>query len=234
MLIADRHRCLPRVGDADNSTGSTLDEIQDGTCVEGRRHASSNALVMSELLPSTRTRGPVIRGPVYGIPSPGAQVSWNPRAFACGSKKKPIPEGQLHGWPAGELCTGKYHRSLRLAAEALTAPDLILIASALHGLVLLDRPLHPYDVTLGDERAITAERMGGHTAGYGLFDADVIFFGGQEYAELLRTSVPHLLASLTGGMGEQRHLCKLTRLGADFRAALWKEAAARHEEHSAR
>lgn len=33
-LMADRHRCLPRVSDADDSTDSTLDQIQDGTCVE--------------------------------------------------------------------------------------------------------------------------------------------------------------------------------------------------------
>ncbi|MGP3951305.1 hypothetical protein [Streptomyces sp. 7N604] len=33
-LMADRHRCLPRVGDADGSLDSTLDEIQDCTCVE--------------------------------------------------------------------------------------------------------------------------------------------------------------------------------------------------------
>ncbi|MFF3959142.1 hypothetical protein ACFYY1_39010 [Streptomyces sp. NPDC001890] len=33
-LLADRHRCLPRVEDAAESSGSTLDEIQDCTCVE--------------------------------------------------------------------------------------------------------------------------------------------------------------------------------------------------------
>lgn len=33
-LVADRHRCLPRVSDADDSTDSTLDQIQDCTCVE--------------------------------------------------------------------------------------------------------------------------------------------------------------------------------------------------------
>lgn len=42
-LMADRHRCLPRVGDTDDSTDSTLDQIQDCTCVENCRHASPNA-----------------------------------------------------------------------------------------------------------------------------------------------------------------------------------------------
>ncbi|MYR58398.1 hypothetical protein GTY54_19870, partial [Streptomyces sp. SID625] len=43
---------------------------------------------------------------------------------------------------------GGYPRSPRLAADALTHPDLILIASAIHGLVPLGHPLHPYDVPL--------------------------------------------------------------------------------------
>ncbi|WP_433860252.1 DUF6884 domain-containing protein [Streptomyces kronopolitis] len=151
--------------------------------------------------------------------------------IACGFEKRPIPEGQRHGWPAGELYTGGYHRSLRLAADALTHPDLILIASAIHGLVPLDRPLHPYDVTLGDERAITVEKMAGHTAGCGLFDADVVFLGGQEYTGLLRPSVPHLLAPLTGGMGEHRGQCKQAREDSTVREMWWKQAAALFEEH---
>ncbi|MEU7317451.1 DUF6884 domain-containing protein [Streptomyces sp. NPDC007083] len=154
--------------------------------------------------------------------------------IACGIEKKPIPESQRHGWPAGELYTGNYHRSLRLAADALTHPDLILIASAFHGLVPLDRPLHPYDVTLGDERAITAEKMAGHTAGCGLFDADVIFLGSQEYAELLCPSVPHILAPLTGGMGGHRGMCRQVREDSALREGWWKEAAALYDEHAAR
>ncbi|MFF1717304.1 DUF6884 domain-containing protein [Streptomyces sp. NPDC058268] len=159
--------------------------------------------------------------------------------IACGQEKAParnldeyggdIDEfgNPVYGYPAGELYIGQYHRSLRLAADALTHPDLILIASALHGLVPLDRPLRPYDVTLGDEKAITAEKMAGHTAGYGLSDADVIFLGGQKYAELLRPSVPYLLAPLTGGMGGHRGMCKQAREDAAVRAAWWKAAAAR-------
>ncbi|MFD3422465.1 DUF6884 domain-containing protein [Streptomyces decoyicus] len=154
--------------------------------------------------------------------------------IACGAEKKPIPEGQRHGWPAGELYTGQYHRSLRLAADALTFPDLIFIISAAHGLVPLDRCLSPYDVTLGSEKAITAKRIAGHTAGLGLGDADVTFLGGQEYAALLAPSVPHLLAPLAGGLGDHRGTCKRVREDAALREAWWKEAAALHDEHSAR
>lgn len=76
--------------------------------------------------------------------------------------------------------------------------------------------------------------MSGHTRGHGLFDADVIFLGGQEYGALLRFSVPHLLAPLTGGLGDQRHDCKVIRLESEFRASLWKHAAALHDEHTTR
>ncbi|AWI32655.1 DUF6884 domain-containing protein [Streptomyces tirandamycinicus] len=156
--------------------------------------------------------------------------------IACGSEKLPHPGrneyGNLNaGYPAGELYTGQYHRSLRLAADALTAPSLIRIASALHGLVDLKRPLLPYDVTIGDERAVTAERVARHAAELGTDDADVIFLGGQEYAALLRPAIPHLLTPLAGGMGEHRGLCKQAREDAAVRDAWWKEAAELHAEH---
>ncbi|MFB6505578.1 DUF6884 domain-containing protein [Streptomyces sp. NPDC056099] len=150
--------------------------------------------------------------------------------IACGHEKAPDPGvnefGNANaGYPAGELYVGQYHRSLRLAADALTDRPLIRIFSALHGLVDLDRPLHPYDVTIGDERAVTAERMVRDTARLGLGDADVIFLGGQEYAALLTPSVPHLLTPLTGGMGGHRGLCRQAREDAAVRDAWWKEAA---------
>jgi hypothetical protein len=104
------------------------------------------------------------------------------------------------GYPAGELYTGLYHRSLRLAADALTDRSLIRIMSALHGLVDLKRPLLPYDVTIGDERAVTPERISDHAAGLGPRDADVIFLCGQDYAALLRPAIPHLHTPLPGGL----------------------------------
>lgn len=156
--------------------------------------------------------------------------------IACGAEKRPIPEGQRAGWPAGELYIGGYHRSLRLAADALTDQTLIYIASALHGLVPLERKLHPYDVTLGDEKAITAEKVAGHAASLGLSDAHVIFLGGQDYAALLRPSVPHLLTPLTGtgGMGDHRGRCRQAREDAALREAWWKEAAELHETQPAK
>ncbi|MEU9735204.1 DUF6884 domain-containing protein [Streptomyces sp. NPDC048002] len=154
-------------------------------------------------------------------------------AFACGAEKRPVPQERRNGWPAGELYTGQYHQSLRRAADALTDQSLIFVASALHGLVPLDRPLHPYDVTLGDEKAITVERMSGHAAGLGLFDADVIFLGGRDYAAMLAPSVPHLLAPLAGGMGEHRGQCRQARQDSALREAWWKQASALHDKRLA-
>ncbi|WP_404949103.1 hypothetical protein HFP70_35560 [Streptomyces sp. ARC14] len=188
-------------------------------------------------------RGETVGGPLHLTPEGRtyARVRGNTAVdrrkvviISCGSEKRQALEGQPNTWPAGELYTGPYHRSLRLAADALTHPDLILIASALHGLVPLDRPLGPYDVRLGDEKAVTVEKMAGHTGGYGLFDADVIFLGGQVYAELLRPSVPHLLAPLTGGLGEQRGQCRQAREDSALREAWWRAAAELHQTQPAK
>lgn len=159
--------------------------------------------------------------------------------IACGHEKKPHPGFNEYGntnagYPAGELYTGQYHRSLRLAADALTDRSLIRIMSALHGLVDLKRPLLPYDVTMGDERAITPERIADHAVSLGTHDADVIFLGGQDYAELLRPAIPHLYAPLAGGMGEHRGLCKQAREDSALREAWWATAAELHETQSAK
>jgi hypothetical protein len=155
--------------------------------------------------------------------------------IACAQKKAPDPGFNEYGnpragYPAGDLYIGQYHRSLRRAADALTDQSLIRIVSALHGLVTLEQPLHPYDVTLGDERAITAEGLAEHTAALGLGDADVIFLGGQAYAALLRPSVPHLFTPLTGDMLAHRSQCKTARESAMLRTIWWQDAARLFEE----
>ncbi|WP_030372383.1 DUF6884 domain-containing protein [Streptomyces rimosus] len=151
--------------------------------------------------------------------------------IACGQEKAPHPGYNEYGnanpgYPAGELYTGQYHRSLRLAADALTDASLIRILSARHGLVDLERPLLPYDVTIGDPQAITPERLAEQVFDLGTYDADVIFLGGQDYAELLRPVIPHLHTPLSGGMGEHRGLCAQARDYAALREMWWKQAAA--------
>ncbi|MGC4950999.1 DUF6884 domain-containing protein [Streptomyces sp. DT224] len=157
---------------------------------------------------------------------------------ACGDKKQPHPGfnefGNANaGYPAGELYVGDYHLSLRSAADALTDPSMIRILSMLHGLVDLKRSLMPYDVTSGDPKAITPERLARHTASLGVHDADVIFLGGKDYADLLRPSIPHLFTPLTGGMGMHRGLCRQARESAELRKSWWARAAELHETQAA-
>jgi uncharacterized protein DUF6884 len=51
--------------------------------------------------------------------------------------------------PAGRLYSGSYHLACRRAAAALTEPDGILILTALHGLLQLDRVIAPYELRMG-------------------------------------------------------------------------------------
>lgn len=152
----------------------------------------------------------------------------------CGDKKAE-PSWETYHYrdviPAGQLYIGQYHLSLRQAADALTDPSLIHIMSALYGIVDLVRPLAPYDVKLGDERAVTPEQIALHTAALGTEDAHVIFLGSQAYAALLRSSVPHLFAPLTGGIGEHRGLCKRAGEDRDLPETWWEEAAELFDRH---
>jgi hypothetical protein len=148
--------------------------------------------------------------------------------IACGSAKAQ-PSWEKFGYrdviPAGQLYTGPWHRSLRLAADALTGQTLIRILSARHGLVPLERPLFPYDTRLGDRDVITPERMARQTAALDLDDAHVIFLGGRGYAQWLRQSVPHALTPLTGGIGDQRAQCHAVARSPHLADAWWTAAA---------
>lgn len=148
--------------------------------------------------------------------------------MVCGAKKAQ-PDYATYGYrnviPAGQLYTGAYHRSLRRAADALTDQSLIWIMSARHGLVPLKRPLFPYDTRLGDEDAVTAEKLAAHTAALGLDDADVIFLGGQQYATLLKQSVPHALTPLRGGLGDHRAQCHAVSRSTALADSWWKSAS---------
>lgn len=159
--------------------------------------------------------------------------------IACGDKKLPDPGLNEYGnpnpgYPAGELYIGDYHVSLRSAADALTDQPLIRILSALHGLVDLQRPLHPYDVRPGDPRAVTPERVASHAAELGTDDADVIFLGGQDYVDLLRPAIPHLHTPLSGGMGSQRGQCSQARENPGLREVWWNEADELHQTQHAK
>jgi hypothetical protein len=136
--------------------------------------------------------------------------------------------------PAGDLYVGSYHKSLRRAADALTAErGVILIASALHGLIPLTFLLSPYNVRLSDPQAVTAQKIRAHCLHLGLDDIEVIFLGGREYGSLVKAALPDCLTPLEGtaGIGYQLQLLKVWALpeaGSQL-AALWAEARRRRE-----
>lgn len=151
---------------------------------------------------------------------------------ACGSKKA-RPDYETYGYrdviPAGHLYIGSYHRSLRLAADALTDQSLIRIMSALHGLVTLNRPLSPYDTRLGDPRSVTPGRLAQHAAALGLDDADVIFLGGSDYSALFVQAVPHALTPLYGSPRSHRSQCRLIHENPTLVQEWWDAAVELHE-----
>ena len=160
----------------------------------------------------------------FGVPCQRRKVV----AIQCGDKKAQPSWERYHYRdvvPAGQLYIGPYHRSLRLAASALTNPYLTWIMSAWYGLVPLSRPLGRYDVKLGDPKSVTPEKMRRHTASLHLSDADVIFLGGKKYADLFRDSVPHAATPLVGDLLAQRSQCAAVRRNPDLVRQWWEAAA---------
>ena len=71
----------------------------------------------------------------------------------CSAAKLDLDEFERR--PAGEVYTGAFHRYARQHAERLGA-DRVVILSALHGLIELDKLVAAYDITIGDEHAYGA------------------------------------------------------------------------------
>ena len=127
------------------------------------------------------------------------------------------PTGKHERRPAGELYTGSFHRYARQHAERLGA-DRILILSALHGLITLDKLVGAYDIKLGDEGAYGGKAgiVRNQAKGLGLLAADVrvASFCPNRYTAVLAEAIPGLLTPLAGatGIGDQRG--RLNRLAA--------------------
>jgi hypothetical protein len=117
--------------------------------------------------------------------------------------------------PAAELYVGSYHRAARRAAEVLAgSAGLVLILSALHGLVTLDQMLAPYELRAGQAGTVTGETIRAQAEALGIAAAEVVVLGGRAYVELARQAWPLAVAPLEGtrGIGEQ-----LGRLAAIYK-----------------
>ena len=135
---------------------------------------------------------------------------------SCTGKKRDVPA------PAGEL----YDKSrwFRAARELAWWSDRWAILSALHGVVLPDHELAPYDCAISDltkrERIGWGMRVDLQFAGGGLFcphPKHVVILAGRQYAELL---TPHLSKRLIPyslpleGLGIGQQYAELQRLNA--------------------
>lgn len=126
----------------------------------------------------------------------------------CGSRKTELPES-----PAGELYVGGYHQACRRAAEVLTTPERILILSALHGLLPLDRVIAPYELRMGQPGSISRLALRRQAEQLHLVDEPrVIVLAGAAYTAAARQVWPHATAPLAGAGGLGHQVGRLARI----------------------
>lgn len=113
---------------------------------------------------------------------------------------------------AAGLYTGSYHAAARRAAEQLAGEHgLVLILSALYGLLPLDAHVGPYELRMGDEDAVDLLNLWEMAGALGIADCqDVTVLAGRVYADVVTEIWPHAKRPLDGcaGIGYQ-----LQRLG---------------------
>ncbi|MFF3353367.1 DUF6884 domain-containing protein [Streptomyces sp. NPDC002917] len=121
-----------------------------------------------------------------------------------------------HAAPAAELYTGSYHRACRRAADTLTANGgTILILSALHGLVPLDRILAPYDMRMGAAGSVTPDLLRKQARELGVDRAtNVTIIAGLSYTAPALAVWPHAATPLAGLPGMGHHLRALAAIAA--------------------
>ncbi|MFF8994047.1 DUF6884 domain-containing protein [Streptomyces sp. NPDC014983] len=154
-------------------------------------------------VPARRTPGVPV-----GIPAPRAG---RVIVIPCGAAKLDRPA------PAGELYTGSFHKACRKAADALARPgDTVLVLSALHGLVPLDRVLAPYELRMGQPGSVTGDQLRAQARALRVDRAtEVVILAGSAYTAAARQVWPTATAPLEGaaGMGYQLQRLKALREG---------------------
>ena len=130
----------------------------------------------------------------------------NPPVSPCAARKRAEPAGL----PAGELYVGSYHLACRRAAAALTTPDRILILSALHGLLSLDRVIAPYELRMGQPGSIGVGALRRQAEQLHLVDEQrVIILAGRAYTTAALAVWPAATTPLAGAGGLGRQLAVL-------------------------
>lgn len=119
----------------------------------------------------------------------------------CGSAKL------AHEAPAWQLYTGSYHRACQAVARSRGGEWVIL--SALHGFLLPDEIVAPYDVRFPMRGTVTVEKLREQIVALGLDPSLVIALGGKEYVSRTAAAFEgraRVIAPYAGqGMGKQIH-----------------------------
>lgn len=154
---------------------------------------------------------PAVQLPRLALPAPAPARTGRVVVIPCGAAKLDRPA------PAGELYTGSFHRACRRAADALARPeDTVLVLSALHGLVPLDRVLAPYELRMGQAGSVTGDQLRRQARELGVDGArEVVVLAGAAYTAAARQVWPAASAPLegAGGMGYQLQRLKALREG---------------------
>ncbi|MFD6471350.1 DUF6884 domain-containing protein [Streptomyces goshikiensis] len=126
-----------------------------------------------------------------------------------------------HPAPAGQLYTGSLHKHARRTADALTAHGgTILVLSARHGLLPLDRVIEPYDHTWDDQGSITVDELQAQASDLGFTGADVVLLTPGQYTQRAVAVWPNAETPLAHlSIGRQRGQLTALRESARTRSA---------------
>lgn len=116
----------------------------------------------------------------------------------CGARKRGSPAA------AKELYTGPYYRACLRYARSLTSDDQIFILSGKYGLLALDDPVEPYEMSIHDAQAVTLPTLQQQVRRRRL-SGPVVAVGGRRYTALCRALFADCQTPLdgVGGMGHQ-------------------------------
>lgn len=112
--------------------------------------------------------------------------------------------------PAGDMYTGAYFRCCLATATAIGNETYIL--SARYGLLGLADEIEPYDLTIGQAGAVTADQLAEQATSRGLLGRPVLALCSARYAALLGQVWSEVSTPLAGlGIGQQRHVLAVMR-----------------------
>lgn len=122
----------------------------------------------------------------------------------CGQRKRDVDVS-----PALHLYTGSYFRACARYAIAAVGPDRVLILSAKHGLIRLDKLLTPYNVRFGMAGAVGRATLERQRDEYGIGNTPALVLGGKDYVKQTenlfaqRFVLTEFMGADAGGMGLQ-------------------------------